>query len=76
MATWVAATVTPGRTRCRPLTITTSFASRPLLTTRRPSIEPARLDGPVTNDVLRVDDEHELASEIGADRAVVDERGA
>ena len=30
----------------------------------------------VLHDVLIVDDEHELAAEVGADRAVVDERGA
>ena len=50
-------------------------------------VEPARddaqalhhatgLDGAVLDDVLLVDDEHELAAEIGADRPIVDERGA
>ena len=76
MATCVAATVTPGRTRCRPLTITTSSGCKPLVTTRRPSIWRPVSIGAVANHVAVVDDEHELASEIAADRPVVDERRA
>ena len=38
--------------------------------------EPACLDGPVLDDALLVDDEHEALAEIRADRAIVDERRA
>ena len=70
------ATVTPGRTRCRPLTMTTSPAARPFVDDAQAVDEPARLDGPVLDDALLVDDEHEPLAEIGADRAIVDERRA
>ena len=76
MATRVCATVTPGRTRCKPLTMTTSPAARPFVDDAQAVDEPARLDGPVLHDALLVDDEHEALAEIRADRAIVDERGA
>ena len=74
MATRVCATVTPGRTRCRPLTMTTSPAARPFADDAQAVDEPAGLDGPVLNDALLVDDEHEALAQVGADRAIVDER--
>src|SRR6185503_18912832 len=38
--------------------------------------EPAGLHRAVLHDALIVDDEHEAPAKIGADRAIVDERGA
>ena len=49
---------------------------KPLLDDAQAVDEPACFDGPVLNDALPVDDEHEALTEIGTDRTIVDERRA
>ena len=68
-----ALTCMPGRTRCRPLTTTSSPAGEPLAddaqaVDERPERDRARFDLPVG-----ADHQHEAAVEIGADGAVLDQ---
>ena len=76
MSRSLGSTVTPGRTCCRPLTITRSPGFKPLGDLPQAVVERPQPDGAGDHLVLLVDDVENLLALVGVDGAVSDQQGA
>ena len=75
MSTSLGSTATPGRTCCRPLTITRSPGFRPSVDLPQPVVQRPQPDRAGDDLVLLVDDVEDLLALVGVDGAVADQQG-
>ena len=74
MSTSFGSTVTPGRTCCRPLTITRSPGFRPSVIFAQAVVKCSQPDGAGDHLVLLVDDVEDLLALVGVEGAVADQQ--